>query len=366
MTSLPSVFKMRRVSLALLGLSMGLASASAVHAGGTIKIDDTKWISVGAGLRTSFNSVEDAAPNADDRSKDFELDSIRLYINGQAHKNIKFTFNTERQGDSTVRVLDGIARFEFSDLVNVWMGRFLPPSDRSNLSGPYYLATWDFPFVQNYPAIFAGRDDGVALWGQTGGGKFKYQVGAFEGRTGGSNQSDNLLYAGRLTFNFWDPEPGYYNDSTYYGAKEVLAVGVVGMLQKDGAGTALTRGDFTGWSVDALMEKKLGGNVLSIEGAYYDYDLDNVVDASLVQGDGFFGQVSFLFGEKVGMGKLQPHVRYQKFDAEGAPSHKRYDLGLNYIIDGHNARVSFIYANDDRGGTAKDANIFRIGMQLQI
>ena len=366
MHALPIVFRKRRVALATFGLFMGLAAASAAQAGGTIKIDDTRWISIGAGLRTSFNSVEDGAASGNDRSKDFELDSIRLYVNGQAHKNIKFTFNTERQGDSTVRVLDGIARFEFSDLVNVWAGRFLPPSDRSNLSGPYYLATWDFPFVQNYPAIFAGRDDGAALWGQTGGGKFKYQVGAFEGRTGGSNRSDSLLYAARATVNFWDPEPGYYNDSTYYGAKEVLAVGLVLMSQSNGAGTAAKPGDFTGWNLDVLMEKKLGADVLSLEGAYYKYDLDGVPDASLVQGDGFFGQVSYLFGGKVGMGKLQPQVRYQKLDVDGAASHKRYDIGLNYIIDGHNARVSVIYANDDRGGLTKDSNIIRVGMQLQI
>lgn len=358
----------RRTLLSAVCFACGLTASAAVSAAGTIKIDDTKSISIGAGLRTSFNSDEDAAPNGSDRSKNFELDSLRLYLNGQVTKDIKLTFNTERQSDGTARVLDGIAQFAFSDVFNVWAGRFLPPSDRSNLSGPYYLATWDFPLVQAYPSIFAGRDDGLAVWGQTDGGKFKYQVGTFEGRDGAttSNQSDNLLYAGRLTFNLWDPEPGYYNDSTYYGAKEVLAVGLVLMSQSNGAGTAAKPGDFTGWNLDVLMEKKLGADVLSLEGAYYKYDLDGVPDASLVQGDGFFGQVSYLFGGKVGMGKLQPQVRYQKLDVDGAASHKRYDIGLNYIIDGHNARVSVIYANDDRGGLTKDSNIIRVGMQLQI
>jgi hypothetical protein len=340
---------------------------SSAQAGGTLKIDDTRSVTVGAGLRTSFNSVENAAPNGTDSSKEFELDSIRLYLSGQVTKEAKLVFNTERNTDGTVRVLDGIAQFAFSDTMNLWAGRFLPPSDRSNLSGPYYLATWDFPFVQNYPAIFAGRDDGMALWGQTGGGKFKYQIGAFQGRdgTGTSNQSDSLLYAGRLTFNFWAPEPGYYNDSTYYGAKDILAVGLVAQSQSDGAGTSSAPGDFTGLSVDALMEKKLGANVLSVEGAYYDYDLSNVTDASLIQGNGYFAQVSFLIGAKVGPGMFQPHVRYQSFDATGsANEHTRYDLGVNYVIDGHNARITAIYANDDTGTAS--TNIFRLGVQLQI
>jgi len=41
----------------------------------------------------------------------------------------------------------------------------LPPSDRSNLSGPFFINGWDYPFVSNYPNVFEGRDDGVAYWG---------------------------------------------------------------------------------------------------------------------------------------------------------------------------------------------------------
>lgn len=346
-------------------LLLALGFSTTADAGGTIKIDDTKSVTVGAGLRTSFNMVEDGAPNGTDSSKEFELDSVRLYLSGKVTKNAGMVFNTERQADGTVRVLDGIAQFNFDELFNVWAGRFLPPSDRSNLSGPYYLATWDFPFVQNYPAIFAGRDDGLALWGQTGGGKFKYQLGAFQGRDGGSNQSDNLLYAGRLTINLWDPEPGYYNDSTYYGAKEILAIGLVGQMQSDGAGTLATPGDFTGYSIDALMEKKIGGGVLSVEGAFYDYDTDGVVDATLYDGTGYFVHVAYLIGTPVGPGKFQPHVRFQSLDLDtAANTHDRYDVGVNYVMDGHNARISLIYANDDTGTT--DTTIVRLGLQLQI
>jgi hypothetical protein len=358
----------RRTLLSAVCFACGLTASAAVSAAGTIKIDDTKSISIGAGLRTSFNSDEDAAPNGSDRSKNFELDSLRLYLNGQVTKDIKLTFNTERQSDGTARVLDGIAQFAFSDVFNVWAGRFLPPSDRSNLSGPYYLATWDFPLVQAYPSIFAGRDDGLAVWGQTDGGKFKYQAGAFEGRDGAgtSNQSDNLLYAGRLTFNLWDPEPGYYNDSTYYGAKEILAFGLAVMSQSDGVGTSTNPGNFKGWNIDALMEKKLGSDVLSLEGAFYTYDTDGKADAAQIDGRGYFVHVGYLLGQKYGKGKLQPHFRYQNLDQTGTTEErKRYDLGLNYILDGHNARMSFIYAKDNNG-TAKDANLVRIGLQLQI
>ena len=318
--------------------------------------------------------VENAAPSGNDRSNDFDLDSIRLYINGQIHENIKFTFNTERDSDDNIELLDGIAQFEFSDLFNVWMGRFLPPSDRSNLDGPYYLNAWNFPVAQAYPAIFAGRDDGAAVWGQVDGGKFKYQVGLFEGENDAGvtdpNQEDELLFAGRAVINFWDPEPGYYNSSTYYGEKEILALGLTVQNQSDAAGTAADRGDFNGWSIDGLVETKLSsGGVATGEFAYYDYDHDDKATAFGYQGDGYFVLGSYLFPQKVGIGQLQPMVRYQNKDVDNGDETDITEVGLNYIIDGHNARISFVYGEEDvdvAGGGDTDTNFFQIGVQLQI
>ena len=58
---------------------------------------------------------------------------------------------------------------------------FINPTDRSNISGPYWITSYDFPFTSAYPSIFAGRDEGAMIWGETGGegGHFKYAVGAF-------------------------------------------------------------------------------------------------------------------------------------------------------------------------------------------
>ncbi len=360
------------VATAVLVSSSLFVTPNQAQAGATLKIDDTKWISVGGGLRTSFSSVEDAAPSGADRSKDFELDSIRLYVNGQITKYIKLEFNTERDADGNIVVLDGVAKFEMSDLINVWAGRMLPPSDRSNLSGPYYLNAWNFPAVQGYPAIFAGRDNGGAVWGQTGGGVFKYQAGFFEGINGAGspNQQDDLLFAGRLVYNFWDPEPGYYNSSTYYGSKDVLALGLVYQSQSNASGTIADPGDYTGWNLDFLFEQKLkGGAVVSAEAAYYDYDWSNkpVVSPGLYQGNGYFVLGSYMFAKKVGWGQFQPMLRYQKKEPDTGfgPETDISEFGLNYIIDGHNARVAFVYGNQDPTGLPS-TNFVQLGVQLQI
>ncbi len=347
----------------------------AAHAGGTIKLDEVRSLSIGMGLRTSFNMIEDAAPSGEEWSKDFALNSFRFYMGGQLHPLVTFEFDTDYSAEN-IRVLDGVLKFGFNDYVNVWVGRFLPPTDRSNLSGPYYLNAWDFPFVQQYPAIFAGRDDGAALWGQIGKGFFKYQVGAFDGMgdaSGGPNQKDNLLYAGRLTLNLWDPEPGYYNSSTYYGSMNVLAIGLVAMTQKDAVGTATAAGDFTGWSVDLLAERNLGAaGVATLEGAYYDYDLDGKTHPTITEGKGYFALASYLLPGKFGgagvQGGLQPMVRYQKFesDAAGGADPSQIDFGLSYIISGHNARITATYSKADPGAGASKVDSIKLGLQFQI
>ena len=64
--------------------------------------------------------------------------------------------------------MDAVARIEASPKMNLWMGRFLPPSDRANLYGPYYANHWGVytDGIQNgHPAIFQGRDNGVMSMG---------------------------------------------------------------------------------------------------------------------------------------------------------------------------------------------------------
>lgn len=346
-----------------------LSAESWAQVGAKIDVDKDRWISIGGGLRTSFESVEDGAPNKQNRSSTFDFESFRIYLNSQIHKGIQFEFNTQGDSGDNVRVLDAVAKFKFSNNFNIWAGRITTPTGRSNLSGPYFLNVFNFPFAEAYPNLIIGRDEGVVFWGMANEGRFKYQFGLFEGRDGGSNQEDNLLYSGRLTYNFWDPEPPiFYNSSTYYGAIDVLAVGLVGMFQEDGAGTSISQGDFIGWNVDLLMEKKLSnGGVVTLDAAFYKYDLGDASDSALVQGDSYFVTVAYLFAKKLGWGQFQPFSRFQSFDRDETNSsgsrgtRDRYDIGLNYIIAAHNARLSVFYGNEDPG-----PDTFKIGLQLQL
>ena len=78
-------------------------------------------------------------------------------------------------------------------------------------------------------------------------------------------------------YDFWDAEPGYYGTGNYFGAKDILAIGIAGRQKSDGAISLTDNGDYTSYSVDFLLEKKdLGPGTFSAEAAYYDYDTDKV------------------------------------------------------------------------------------------
>lgn len=378
--------RLRLRGLLLAASAACLAPMGAAQAAGKISLGDDSWVSVGLGVRASVTQDEHGAP---DGSSNFDtsLDSVRLYVNGQLNKTIGATFNTERASNGDIKLLDGYVRFEFADGFNVWAGRLLPPSDRSNLDGPYYLSSYNFPgLVSQYPARFAGRDDGVVVWGKLLDKKLVYSAGVFRGHnkiSGASNQGGDPLFAGRVAFNFWEPEdnPGYYTSSTYYGSADILTVAVAGQVQKNAVGSAAAKGDYKAWNVDALMEKKvLGGGAVTLEGAYYKYDTDGVLDVApgfggadgtdnvggITEGKAWLASAGFLFPQTVGIGKVQPVVRFQQFDATLLDvKTKQWDASLNYIIKGHNARLSLDYAHLDTEG-GQDNDTITLGAQLQF
>jgi hypothetical protein len=349
------------------------------HAGPTVPFGPDQSVSIGFGMRTSYSSVEEAAPDGS-RAHDFNLDSARLYFGASLNKNIKGMLNTEWDGDS-IRVLDAAGQFAISPALNVWAGRLLSPSDRANMAGPYYSLGGGYwaGVASRYGyngGIFRGRDDGVTVWGNLLDGKLGYSAGVFEGHTfgiGGLTQnqaraagvaaSDDLMYAGRLQYDFWEAEPGYYGTGNYLGAKDILAIGVAARHQKSGVLTLAGTGDYSSYSVDFLLEKRLpGAGAVALEAAFYDYDTDNVILSE--QGTAWSAGAAYVFDKAMGWGRVQPFVRFQKFSPDSAIDTRQADAGVNYIIDGYNAQLSAVYSRHRVSG-ADDQSRFAVALQLQ-
>jgi len=410
-------WKMFVVAGATMALVAGMASTlPSAYAGGTIKVDDDKYISIGMGTRMSFNAVEDAAPNGSTYSSDFSINNARIYINGGIHKYVKFAFNTEcfncavnssagAFGDrSNIGLLDAIGQFEFTETVNFWVGRTLVPTERGELNGPFYHAVFDgfrTPFNQadfsgNFGAGGAGlygRDNGVVFFGKVhpGGTHLQYVASVFQGVRSttalGPNQRSQVKYAGRLTWNLLNDEsnPGYYTSGTYYGtAGDILALAVGGEYQNAGAGSFANPSPFQHIVADVLFEKVLPGNngVFTANAEFKRMWGQNL--ASFTDGTGCFCMFTgsswtmyalYLFPNEIGIGKFQPYGRFTWIQPNESTNRKETEAGVNYIIDGHNARLSAFWQYGDLatkglfnyapGVTGEMVNAFKLALQFQ-
>lgn len=381
------------------------------QAAAKIEVDEDTWVSIGAGARPVFRSIEDRAPSGDGRSADFGIQSARIYVNGQINKYLKFEFNTEcifcEAGEAfaayePLHLLDAIGKFEFNPAFNLWAGRLLTPSNRTELAGPYFQIVFDFQRTPFYPSDFSlqfgvggagvyARDDGVTSWGALGPeGRFRYAVGVYNGLESGTrfgpNQDDSVLVGGRVEYMFLGIEdnPGYYKSSTYYGkAGDVFTIGYVVQHQSDGVGSFRNPGDFLGMNVDLLFEKVLPAGVFTLDAEYKwfesDYNLAAFGDPDcfcMFDGDSYHVTAAWMFAQPAGWGKFQPYVRYTAIMPDAAQETDEVDVGVNYIIDGHNARMAVFYqhgeinsgsqVNFNPAARFEEVGSINVGFQMQI
>lgn len=342
----------RRCALVLLLLSGFLVTAPPSRAQVTLGP-----VTVGAGMRTSFAHTDIDRGGSTDK---FALDSARIYINGPVTDKIKFMFNTEYNSNTNnIGVLDAVARLEFSPKFNIWAGRFLPPSDRANLYGPYYASHWNVytDGIQNgHPFVFQGRDNGIVYWGNFM-KKVKVSVGAFDGQSASGNPK--ILGAARVQIDFWDEEAGYYLNGSYYGDKNLLAI----------AGATQVQSGHTATTVDFLLERKLpSAGVVTLEAEYASYNRLGGYDASYAKSQGGYVLGAYLFPKAVGVGKFQILGKFAKaeFTHGRTPNYdqKTSELNFNYIIKQFNARVMTFYK--DTRYNRQRPNFWQAGVGLQI
>jgi hypothetical protein len=319
-------------------------------------------IAVGGGVQTSFVHTE---PDGGESTDAFLLNSARLYVSGPVTRTIQFMFNTEYNGTGNdVEILDAVARLEFSPKFNIWFGRFLPPSDRANLHGPYYSHHWAVytDGVQDgYPFIFQGRDNGAAYWGQFG--KVKLSAGAFDGAS--ATGDDTLISAGRIQVDFWDPEPGYYLNGTFYGDKNILAIGAAGQVQGS---------DKSAYNLDFLLERKVGsGGAVTVEAEWAKYDRLGGYNSRYGTDDGGFVLGAFLFPALVGEGRFEvlgkyAHARFREglTAVDRDYDQKTTELDLNYIIKQFNARVMMFFKDTRFDAVRPDSMQIGVGLQIQM
>jgi hypothetical protein len=299
-------------------------------------------------------------------------------------------------------LIDAIGKFEFNDVVNLWVGRTLVPGERGELNGPFYHAVYEgfkTPFNSadfsggfgNGGAGVYGRDNGAVFWGSVLDHHLSYSAGVFTGlrstAAAGPNQSDTLLYAGRVTYNFFNKEdnPGYYTSGTYYGtAGHILAIAGGLNYQANGAGSLAAKSDMTIFVADVLWELPLnGGGVITVNGEFKNYTAgyDTAVAFGspdcfcMFRGQSYTMYGLYLFPTEIGIGRFQPYARFTAISPDQSSAREETEFGTNYIISGHNARISAFYQYGDLASkglfnwaptvAGGEVSAFKLALQLQ-
>jgi hypothetical protein len=327
--------------------------------------DFTPTLTVGAGIQTSFDHSQPEVGNSLDQ---FQLNHLRLYFSGDITPYLSAMVNTEyNSGNNNIGVLDAVGQFHKGPMLNVWFGRFLPPSDRANMYGPFYANEWAVytDGVQDgYPFISQGRDNGAMYWGDFKAGivKMKLSAGAFDGTS--ATGLSSIIWAARAQFDFWDPENGYYLNGTYYGDKNLLAIGGATQIQNHKTAT----------TVDFLMERKvMNGGAFTIEGEFSRYNRLGGYNGSYGKSEGGYGLVSLLLPKEIGVGKPQILGKFASAeftDGIGSPllnpsyRQKTTEVDLGYIMKQFDARV-FAYGKVTKFN-AVQTNFWDAGIGLQF
>lgn len=368
-------------------------------------------VTVGAGLRAGIRIQNQNTPTEDgDLTKlnDQFLDELNaeLRVSGKVTDIIGWTANLTVDGRTRAQAnggpiafqaqaLDLIGQLDFMDELHVWLGRMLTPTDRSNFSGAWFMAPWNYSGVlEGYygprGTEEVGREVGGTVWGDIGKGKFKYyaMVGDLDNNVGpgGGFQGQSPLFALRAQYAVIGAEPGFYGSSTYYGGQDIVAIGAAFQYQKDfalaggsdamGAPLPDVADNHVGFNADVLAEFKTGAGTPGIEAAYY----HQTGDTRLLD-DFFYVVPGFTTTEVLPYnGKLNATVRFQFVTAGKDTDIKKsvwaVEPSVAYLFKDYFAKLQLTYTflkanykDDEAAAAANKADqkqqFIQLGFQIQ-
>jgi len=409
------VWQIAILTAILVGVFMTEPPAS--WAGVEVKIDQDYNFELGFRLQTQFiSSTNIKANGSGNHEEKFELRRARIWVEGDVTKWFKFFIQMGNNiGPGTdndtndILLIDGFINLHLHDLAQIIMGENMVPAGREHLTTSAAMLAIDRPGITGYNltwglnggAIFNTasfedgnldlegkaniRDIGVTLFGSTSLKEFfhaKYYVGAYNGIQFRNNGEDKERVAARLQLNFFDPEPGYYNHSTYLGERKTIAIGASIDHQQRIARDTLRDDNvnYLWYSVDTFADIPLGPGSASVEAGYSNLDLEGSTslqdsdsgppkNAKETEGQGFYVQTGYYLKNL----NFQPWALYESWHSDASDdvgSWSAWRVGLSYFFKGHNANVKVGFEQfrsaENIGDTSDNKNIesFLVGFYV--
>lgn len=259
------------------------------------------------------------------------------------------------------------------------------------------------PFVHwhslGYTDQFA-RHLGVYLKGESG--KFEYTLAindagrnGFEASTTSADErvvyngvnifdrnGDRLgtkIVEGYVSYSFWDKESTKlpFKVGTYMGSKKVFNIGAGFFAHPNGAydGVRQEHVNVQHFAVDAFLDIPVGsiGNGLNAYVSFINFNYgENWKGNWAGTGNNIYAHLGYF----IKSAKLMPYVAFNNgnYDANDNLDRKTtnaLDIGMNYFINGHNAKLTFEYHSirpaDNKGGNGKYAgDVSQIRVQAHV
>ena len=186
---------------------------------------------------------------------------------------------------------------------------------------------------------------------------------------------------------FWDPEAGYYLNGTYYGQRNLLAIGLAAQTQAGDVVPAVIGTDGatidelttkTASSFDFLLERMTGnGSAVSLEAEVVRYDglggYPTVPGSAYQTLTGGFLLAAYLFPETSGPGQFELLAKYglATFSQDRNAAYPNFDqktseVNFNYILNEFNARVMVFFKKTDYTAVRMDDTQIGVGLQIQM
>ncbi len=349
-------------------------------AGYKFEIGDTTKGEISFWTQVWYQYAENASDSngdtiLDEDVNDFMIRRAYFSISGETTKYLSFfthiaadRIGQDNLDNSSFGLGSGVAFRDLwitlkpSEAIKLQVGRMYIPFTRNyGTTSTKALLTTDLDWTQGgvrgnifYPSK-VGRDDGATLWGNLFKGMFQYRFMVGEGvENTAQNPDDNLRFAGRMSANLFEPETGWFNQGTYLGEKQILAIGLGADYQELVFGTQAD--DYFAWTADIHYDQPFNnGGALTAEIAYI--DIENVANsvkytqfASGDNGSIISAKAGYLFPGKLGIGQLQPFAHYEliSVDETGKDDTQVYGLGLNYFFKGHANKLSLDVTSVDQ------------------
>jgi len=337
--------------------------AGARDASGQIVIKAGDDVNFKLGLLGQFQAESIEDPVADSQINNLFVRRLRLMFGGQVTKNVTFFVETDTPNlgktlaagknlPGAMIIQDAYAEFKASDAFALDAGLMFIPFSRNYLQSAASLLPVDYgayTYAQSGPTQSStGRDTGFQAKGYVLNNRLEYRIGAFQGaRDAASHRA--LRYAGRVQYNFLDPEVGFFYTGSYLGKKKVVSVG----------GAFDAQDDYHGYDLDVFVDHPLGSGALTGQLDYNMFDGGTMLAALPRQHD-----LLFELGYLVAAAKLTPFVQIAHRNAveTGAVDETRTSVGLSYWLAGHNANIKAAYGRIAPTGGARQ-NTFTLQLQ---